>query len=121
MQVRSLIVAGLASGLRNDAPDSALIMRQRWRLADLRCEDYAFVLASRAANAVESNGAGAAQLAGANEKEWALPLGMLVLSVRQMGLSGWLPAECMAIDEEIAAWQKAGLAGSRVRCLAKQR
>lgn len=41
------------SGLRNDAPDAALAMRQQWRLAEVRCEDYAFVLLSRLVNAVE--------------------------------------------------------------------
>jgi phosphoglucan, water dikinase len=28
-------------------------MRQRWRLAEVRCEDYAFVLLSRLINALE--------------------------------------------------------------------
>ena len=51
--VRALLVSGLASGLRNDAPDSALAMRQRWRLGEVRCEDYFFVLLSRFSNAME--------------------------------------------------------------------
>ncbi len=33
-------------GLRNDAPDASMAMRQRWRLAEIRAEDYAFVLFS---------------------------------------------------------------------------
>lgn len=41
------------SGLRNDAPDAALAMRQRWRLAEVRAEDYAFVLLSRLINSLE--------------------------------------------------------------------
>lgn len=41
------------SGLRNDAPDSALAMRQQWRLSEVRCEDYAFVLLSRLINSLE--------------------------------------------------------------------
>lgn len=41
------------SGLRNDAPDAALAMRQRWRLAEVKCEDYAFVLLSRCINKLE--------------------------------------------------------------------
>jgi phosphoglucan,water dikinase len=41
------------SGLRNDAPDAALAMRQRWRLAEVKAEDYAFVLLSRLDNALE--------------------------------------------------------------------
>ena len=45
--VRAILADGLASGQRNDAPESAIAMRQRWRLAELRAEDYAFVLLSR--------------------------------------------------------------------------
>ena len=35
-----------SAGLRNDAPDASMAMRQRWRLAEIRAEDYAFVLFS---------------------------------------------------------------------------
>jgi hypothetical protein len=53
------------SGLRNDAPDAALAMRQRWRLAEVKCEDYAFVLLSRCINKLEEQvriqGVGTAQ------------------------------------------------------------
>ena len=48
---RALLASGLASGLRTDAPDSSLAMRQRWRVADARLEDYIFVLLSRCAAA----------------------------------------------------------------------
>ncbi len=41
------------SGLRNDAPDEALSMRQKFRLAELRCEEYLFILQSRFINALE--------------------------------------------------------------------
>ena len=51
--VRALLASGLSSGLRNDAPDKALSMRQRWRLAEIRAEDYAFVLLSRFINSLE--------------------------------------------------------------------
>lgn len=51
--VRALLASGLSSGLRNDAPDRALAMRQRWRLAEIRTEDYAFMLLSRFINALE--------------------------------------------------------------------
>ena len=45
--VRAALAGGLVGGLRNDAPDTAPAMRQRWRLAELRAEEYAFVLLSR--------------------------------------------------------------------------
>lgn len=48
-----MLIMGLSSGLRNDAPEGALSMRQRWRLAEVRSEDYFFVLLSRFMNALE--------------------------------------------------------------------
>ena len=40
----------LYAGLRNDASDAAIAMRQRFRLCEIRAEDYAFVLLSRILN-----------------------------------------------------------------------
>lgn len=34
------------------------------------------------------------------------PLGALIISIRQLGLSGWKPEECTAITNELEAWQK---------------
>lgn len=51
--VRAMLANGLSSGLRNDAPDSALVMRQRWRLAEGKCAEYAFTLMSRFINLLE--------------------------------------------------------------------
>ena len=107
-------MAGLASGLRNDAADDALVMRQRFRLADLRCEDYAFVLAARVLGLLEAAEASGG-LAQGGEKAWAPPVGALVLCARHLGLSGWRPSECMALDEELTNWQKLGLVTQRVR------
>ena len=112
--MRSALVAGLATGLRNDAPDTAMVMRQRWRLAELRCEDYAFILLSRYMNHIYDSGT-VGQLTQGRNDVWAQPLGMLVLSVRHLGLSGWKPAECFALDADISAWQKLGVANSEVR------
>ena len=41
------------AGLRNDAPDGAIAMRQRWRLCEIRAEEVAFVLLSRFTNALQ--------------------------------------------------------------------
>lgn len=49
-----MLSSGLASGLRNDAPEGSLAMRQRWRLAEGRAQDYAFVLLSRLTNLLEA-------------------------------------------------------------------
>ncbi|KAF6253313.1 pyruvate phosphate dikinase [Scenedesmus sp. NREL 46B-D3] len=105
--VRALLMGGLNSGLRNDAPDAALAMRQRWRLAEVKAEDYAFVLLSRLDNALEQQGGGAALL-NAHDLAWAPVLGGLVLGLRHLGLGGLAPAEAMAIEAELTAWQKEG-------------
>jgi phosphoglucan,water dikinase len=52
--LRALLLRALSSGLRNDAPDASLAMRQRYRLAELRCEEYLFVLMSRFINGLET-------------------------------------------------------------------
>lgn len=105
--VRALLAASLSSGLRNDAPDKALTMRQRYRLCEVRAEDYAFVLLSRFINTLEDKG-GANGLAHGNDGGWSLPLGCLVLGLRHVGLSGFDPGECMALEQELGSWQKEG-------------
>jgi hypothetical protein len=40
-----------------------------------------------------------------------------VLGVRQMGLSGYDPAECIAIEHELGAWQRLGGLGERDNAL----
>lgn len=105
--VRAVLSGGLSAGLRNDAPDNALSMRQKWRLSEIRAEDYIFMLMSRFINTVEERG-GAEFLATANDGAWALPIGALVLSLRQIGLTGYNHAECMALENELTRWQEIG-------------
>lgn len=52
-QARSFYVSGLVAGLRNDVTDEILSLRQRWRLADIRIEEYCFVLLSRVIGTLE--------------------------------------------------------------------
>ncbi|KAL7219749.1 hypothetical protein ACSBR2_012751 [Camellia fascicularis] len=110
--LREVIVKGLESGIRNDAPDAAIAMRQRWRLCEIGLEDYAFVLFSRFLNAIEAVG-GARWLVenveSKNVSSWNDPLGTLIVGIRQLGLSGWKPEECNAIGNELLAWQEKGL------------
>ena len=51
---------------------------------------------------------GAEGLAQGPDSRWALPLGAAVLSIRQVGLGGWAQQECMALENELGAWQQAG-------------
>ncbi|KAL0746792.1 hypothetical protein Bca101_028794 [Brassica carinata] len=110
--LRESIIKELNSGLRNDAPDAAIAMRQKWRLCEIGLEDYFFVLLSRYLNALESMG-GAVQLAKDVESRsvasWKDPLDALVLGVQQVGLSGWKQGECLAIGNELLAWRERDL------------
>ncbi|XP_021646035.2 phosphoglucan, water dikinase, chloroplastic isoform X2 [Hevea brasiliensis] len=110
--LRNIIVEGLESGLRNDAPDAAIAMRQKWRLCEIGLEDYSFVLLSRLLNALENVG-GAKWLSDnvelKNVSSWNDPLGALIFGVHQLSLSGWKPDECAAIESELLAWQEKGL------------
>lgn len=110
--LREIVTKGLESGIRNDAPDTAIAMRQKWRLAEIGLEDYAFVLMSRYLNALEA--AGGAQWLGENVnsknvESWNDPIGALVVGIRQLGLSGWKLEECKAIESELLAWKEKGL------------
>ncbi|KAL2649665.1 hypothetical protein R1flu_017793 [Riccia fluitans] len=110
--LRAVLVKGLESGLRNDASDESIAMRQKWRLSEIGLEDYAFVLLSRYINEVESAGGANPLINEAKSQKvtsWNHPLGVVVLGVRQLGLSGWQQKECLAIENELAAWQAAGI------------
>ena len=67
-------------------------------------------------NAAHPQG-GAAKLAGGADAAWALPIGAAVLGVRHMGLGGWQPQECMAVENELSAWQRLGELSSRDNAL----
>ncbi|XP_058774586.1 phosphoglucan, water dikinase, chloroplastic-like [Vicia villosa] len=113
--LRDIIVKGLESGLRNDAPDSAIAMRQKWRLCEIGLEDYSFVLLSRFLNVLEVMGGAswlAANLESKNVNSWNDPLGALIIGVHQLKLSNWKPEECSAIENELIAWSTRGLSES---------
>ena len=105
--VRAVLSHGLSAGLRNDAPEKALSMRQKWRLAEIRAEDYIFVLLSRFINNIEAKG-GSEYLEDATDGAWALPIGALVLSLRHIGITGYMQSECMALENELMTWQQMG-------------
>ncbi|GAA0164916.1 kinase [Lithospermum erythrorhizon] len=109
--VRQLIVKGLKSGLRNDAPDAAIAMRQKWRLCEIGLEDYAFVLMSRFLNALEAAGGTEQLVSSINAKKissWVEPIKALTVGISQLGLCGWRAEECRAIGSELQAWTNKG-------------
>nr|XP_009416602.2 PREDICTED: phosphoglucan, water dikinase, chloroplastic [Musa acuminata subsp. malaccensis] len=110
--IRSLIVKGLESGIRNDAPDAAIAMRQKWRLCEIGLEDYSFVLLSRFVNALEEMGGSswlAQKIGSKNISPWTHPLVALNIGLRQVWLSGWKLEECNAIQKELLSWLDKGI------------
>lgn len=110
--LREFLMKGLESGLRNDAPDAAIAMRQKWRLSEIGLEDYSFVLLSRFLNVLEALG-GASWLAeiveSKNVSSWNESLDAIIIGINQLGLSGWKTEECAAIRNELLAWKDRGL------------
>lgn len=112
VSLREAIANGLESGLRNDAPDAAIAMRQKWRLCEIGLEDYCFVLLSRFLNSIEAVGGAhwLAENAGSgNVSCWNDPLTALMIGIRQLGISGWKKEECDAIRNELLSWKEGGL------------
>ncbi|CAN6236949.1 unnamed protein product [Urochloa humidicola] len=109
--LRSFLMKGLESGLRNDAPDTAIAMRQKWRLCEIGLEDYSFVLLSRYINALEALGGSAslAQGLARNTSIWDDALDALAIGINQISFSGWKPEECIAIGNELLSWKQKGL------------
>ncbi|CAM8918101.1 unnamed protein product [Rhodiola kirilowii] len=110
--MRAVILKGLESGFRNDAPDTAIAMRQKWRLCEIGLENYSFVLLSRFLNALDANGGAhwlAKNVEAKNVSAWNDPLSALIIGIHQLGLSAWKPEECTAIINELVVWQQRGL------------
>ncbi|VAH99085.1 unnamed protein product [Triticum turgidum subsp. durum] len=112
--LRSVLMKGLESGLRNDATDAGIAMRQKWRLCEIGLEDYSFVLLSRYINGLEASGGSAslAQCVAGNTSVWDDALDALIIGVNQVSFSGWKPEECIAIGNELLSWKKEGLCES---------
>ncbi|KAL6854389.1 hypothetical protein ACP4OV_019292 [Aristida adscensionis] len=109
--LRSFLMKGLESGLRNDAPDTAIAMRQKWRLCEIGLEDYSFVLLSRYINALEALGGSASLAEGVarNKSIWDDALDALMVGIAQVSFSGWKQEECIAIGNELLYWKQTGL------------
>lgn len=110
-QTRGYFVSGLSAGLRNDVSDDVLAMRQRWRLAEIRIEDYLFVLLARTMGLLEQAG-GAGMLARPNSTNaWRMAAGAMVQGLRQLGLSGFATKELLVLENEVESWLAAFTSG----------
>ncbi|KAH6785737.1 hypothetical protein C2S51_038192 [Perilla frutescens var. frutescens] len=111
--LREEIVKGLLeSELQNDACTAAIMMHQKWRLCEIELEDYSSLLLSRFLYSLEAVGGSrwlAKHVEQKNVESWNAPLGALIKSIHQLGLSGWKPQECRAIGNELIAWQETSL------------
>ena len=96
-KVRGALVGALASGLRNDASEQALSMRQKYRMAEITLEGFAFTLLSQAAN-----GIGAAHNGASGGLHDAVSF--LNESLRHMGMGKFMADECDAISNELDLW-----------------
>uniref|UniRef100_A0ACD6A9N6 Uncharacterized protein n=1 Tax=Avena sativa TaxID=4498 RepID=A0ACD6A9N6_AVESA len=112
--LRSVLMKGLESGLRNDATDAGIAMRQKWRLCEIGLEDYSFVLLSRYINGLEALGGSAslAQCVARDTSVWDDTLDALIIGINQVSFSGWKPEECIAIGNELLSWKQKGLSES---------
>nr|GMD65870.1 phosphoglucan, water dikinase, chloroplastic [Ipomoea batatas] len=109
--LREVLVKGLESGLRNDASDAAIAMRQKWRLSEIGLEDYAFVLLSRFINSLENLGGAQWLMENVDPKnvsKWNNPIVGLMVGIHQLGFSGWKSEECEAIGNELLCWKQRG-------------
>jgi phosphoglucan,water dikinase len=70
---------------------------QELQMADIKLEDYGFVLIGRLANRFETS---------KRDLPWAQVLISFRLSARNLRLSGFDAAECMAIESELQAWSR---------------
>ena len=59
-------------------------------------------------SALPLQGGPAALSEAASDKAWSLPLGAAILGIRQLGLNGWDQQECLALENELGAWQQDG-------------
>lgn len=112
--LRSVLTKGLESGLRNDATDAGIAMRQKWRLCEIGLEDYSFVLLSRYINGLEALGGSIslAQCVARDTSLWDDTLDALIIGINQVSFSGWKQEECIAIGSELLSWKQKGLSES---------
>ncbi|MCL5024586.1 MAG: TIM barrel protein [Nitrospirae bacterium] len=98
----TLITLELLTELRRSfserLPGSGSAGEQRLQLADIRLEEFSFVLLSRLINSLGPLNSG---------MSWARVLRCLALAIENLGLGGIEPEECSSIVSELGSWSQA--------------
>ena len=104
-ELRTLLAKGLETGMRNDAPDNAVWMRQQWRLCEMSLEQTAHRLLARTITEL-SRGATAGY--GPQWEGWVYAPWAMALALSHVRLSRWAPGECTVLVLELGAWAADG-------------
>jgi phosphoglucan,water dikinase len=88
-------LSGLRAGLQEELKTRKGSCAQKLRVADIKLEDYGFVLLSRLANGFENT---------ENRLPWGQVLPVIGLGVSNLRFSGLDAAECSAVENELEAW-----------------
>lgn len=89
------LLTELRGQLQMQLQKSSGAQRQELQNADIKLEDYAFVVTSQLCNQIE---------AAEDHFPWQLVLGSLTLAVVNLRLSGLDREECLAIEKELQTW-----------------
>eukprot|EP00963_Diacronema_lutheri_P008149 scaffold718_cov342-Pavlova_lutheri.AAC.5 len=108
--LRALLLQGLASGLRNDAPERALDMRWRWRHAELQLECLALTDLEKLSSSEQTLKPVAEEV-----------LLAITLCLRNSALGSVSPKDCLALEADIAGWQSEWVKASALGKQEKQR
>jgi len=108
--LRALLLRGLGSGLRNDAPERALEMRWRWRHAEIQLELQALADLERLSSPQQNPKPVAEEV-----------LLAITLCLRNSALGNISPKDCLALETHIASWQSDWIKASALGGMEKQR
>lgn len=108
--LRALLLRGLGSGLRNDAPERALEMRWRWRHAEIQLELQALADLERLSSPQQNPKPVAEEV-----------LLAITLCLRNSALGNISPKDCLALEARIASWQGEWIKASALGGMEKHR
>mmetsp|Transcript_34823 Transcript_34823/g.65560 ORF Transcript_34823/g.65560 Transcript_34823/m.65560 type:complete len:1151 (+) Transcript_34823:115-3567(+) len=99
--LRSILSSGLNAGMRNDAPNTAIWMRQQWRLGEISLEQFMHVLLIRTINALQMS---AKRGFTPDWEGWVYAPWALALSLQHVKMTRWQADECIIVISELEQW-----------------